>query len=221
MKFLEGGFVPLAIGAAVFAIMAIWRWGRKATFAAYSSMNTMTVAELIELHRSSSHYIERSAVIMSPKPLRSAADRTPALMQLLWDRYGQLPRNLIFVEVTHRKVPYFHDDRYVVTVFHKARNKGSIIGVELRFGFMEDPNVERALEGLARHREIDLPTDPRQWIVHVSHENLLPQRTMGPLGRLRLRLFVILRLVSRPAYHYYGLGDAVQLSTETLPVRVR
>jgi KUP system potassium uptake protein len=109
----------------------------------------------------------------------------------------------------------------VVTVFDKGRNGGSIISVELSFGFMEEPNVERALDGMARLKEIELPTDARQWIVHVSHENLLPARSMGAVQRLRFRLFMLLRLLSRPAYYYYGLGDEVQLSAETLPVRVR
>jgi KUP system potassium uptake protein len=221
LKFLEGGYVPLSIGIAVFLVMATWRWGRKATFAAYSAKETMTITQLIQFHRSSRYFMERTAVLMTPKPLRDESDRTPALLQLLWDRYGVLPRNLIFVEVTHRKVPYIHDDRYVVTVFDKQRNRGSIISVELSFGFMEEPNVERGLEGMARLKEIDLPTDRRQWIVHVSNENLLPARSMGLIQRLRLRLFILLRLVSRPAYYYYGLGDEVQLSAETLPVRVR
>ncbi len=119
LKFLQGGFVPLSIGAAVFLVMGTWRWGRKATFAAYSKKETMTIAELIQLHRSSRFFMERTAVLMSPTPLHDPSDRTPALLQLLWDRYGVLARNLIFVQVTHRKVPYIHDDRYVVTVFDK------------------------------------------------------------------------------------------------------
>jgi KUP system potassium uptake protein len=221
LKFLQGGFVPLSIGAAVFLVMATWRWGRKATFAAYSKKRTMTVAELVQLHRSSRFFMERTAVLMAPTVLRHESDHTPALLQLLWDRYGVLPRNLIFVEIAHRKVPYIHDGRYVVTVFDKGRNGGSIISVELSFGFMEEPNVERALDGMARLKEIELPTDARQWIVHVSHENLLPARSMGAVQRLRFRLFMLLRLLSRPAYYYYGLGDEVQLSAETLPVRVR
>ena len=47
LKFLEGGFVPLTLGVAVFLVMATWRWGRKATFAAYSAKSTMTIAQLI------------------------------------------------------------------------------------------------------------------------------------------------------------------------------
>jgi len=57
--------------------------------------------------------------------------------------------------------------------------------------------------------------------VHVSNENLLPSRAMGLVGRIRLRLFMFLRLVSQPAYYAYGLGDEVQLSAEVVPVRLR
>jgi KUP system potassium uptake protein len=221
VKFLEGGFVPLSVGAAAFLVMATWRWGRKATFAAYAARPTMTMAELVALHRASPAFIERNALVMAPAPLRHPSDRAPALVQLLWERYGLLPRNLILVEVTHPKVPYVHDSRYRVTVFDRDKTRGGVIGVELRFGFMEDPNVERYLADLARHREIDLPANPRRWIVHVSHENLLPARTMSLFKRLRLRLFLVLRLVSRPAYYAYGLGDEVQLSAEIMPVRVK
>ncbi len=38
---------------------------------------------------------------------------------------------------------------------------------------------------------------------------------------MRLNLFLFLRAVSRPAYSYYGLGDAVQLTLEVIPVRLR
>ena len=173
------------------------------------------------MHRDCKVFMERNALVMSPKPLRQPTDRAPALMQMLWDRHGILPRNLILVEVTHRKVPYIRDNRYRVTVFDRDRDRGGIIGVELSFGFMEEPNVERLLEEMARHKEIDLPTDRRQWIVHVSQENLLPAARMSFFKRLRFRLFLLLRLVSQPAYYYYGLGDEMQLSVEIIPVRVR
>lgn len=221
LKFLEGGFVPLTIGTLVFVVMITWKWGRKATSAAYSARPAMTMAELVRLHHGCSVFMERNAILMAPKPLRRPSDRAPSLLRLLWERYGILPRNLIFVEVTHRKAPYVRDDRYKVTVFDRDPARGSIISVELQFGFMEEPNVERLLEDLAQHHEIDLPTDRHQWIVHVSQENLLPSRTMGLIKRLRFRLFVLLRRLSQPAYYYYGLGDQVQLSAEIIPVRVR
>ncbi len=96
-----------------------------------------------------------------------------------------------------------------------------MIGVEIAFGFLEEPNVEKALEDLARHKEIDLPTDRHQWIVHVMQDHLLPRRRSKALERLRLNLFLFLRAMSRPAYSYYGLGDEVQLTIEVIPVRLR
>jgi KUP system potassium uptake protein len=221
LKLLDGGFVPLTVGTVVFLVMATWRWGRKATFAAYSARPAVTMAELVRLHRDSPVFMERNAILMAPKPVRLATDRAPALLRLLWERYGILPRNMIFVEVTHRKVPHIHEGRCQVTVFDRTPDHGSIIAVELQFGFMEEPNVERILGEMARHKQIDLPADHRQWIVHVSLENLLPSHRMGVLRRLRFRLFVLMRRNSQPAYYDYGLGDRVQLSAEIIPVRLR
>jgi KUP system potassium uptake protein len=180
----------------------------------------MTVAELVRLHREESHYMERTAVLMTPNHLRSEADRAPALLQLIWERYGLLPRNIIFVEVKHPKVPYIRGNRYAVTILDRDPGRGSIISAEVSFGFMEEPNVEHALWGMARHHEIALSTDRREWIVHVSNENLLPSKRMGLLRKIRFRLFLMMRLVSRPIYYSYGLGDEVQLSAEVLPIRL-
>jgi len=221
LKLFEGGYVPIAVGAVAFAAMATWRWGRKATYAAHNAKATLTMAEVVALHRSSRHYLERNALIMSPRPLRALGDRAPSLIRLIAERTGVLPRNLVFVEVTHKKTPYIHGSRYQVTVFDRNEQNGNVIGVELSFGFLEEPNVERALEDLARHQEIDLPSDPRQWIVHVMQENLLPARKSNLFKRMRLKLFLFLRQVSRPAYSYYGLGDEVQLTVEIIPVRLR
>jgi KUP system potassium uptake protein len=219
-KFLEGGFVPLSIGVAIFVVMTTWRWGRKATFAAYSSKHTMTVDQLIEWKRGQTTFLERNAILMVPKPLRSGTDNTPALLQLFLDRYGLLPENLLFIEVVHAKTPYVRDGRYRVTVFQKDEGKGSIVSVTIKFGFLEDPNVEHILAELAGHREIDLPSDPHRWIVHVSLENLIPARDTGAVDQLRLKLFSILRRISQPMYYAYGLGNEVQLSAEIMPVKL-
>ena len=220
LKFLEGGYIPMSIGAAVFVVMRTWRWGRKATFAAYNGVHTMTMRKLVAFHSGENAYMERIALLMTPKHLASLDDRAPALVQLLHDRYGILPRHLIFVEVAHRKVPYIHDGRYDVRVLHKDQ-RCSVIAVTLQFGFMEDPNVEAVLEDMARHKEIDLPVQENRWIVHVSIENLMPARKSSLLRRWRLRLFLLLRQISQPAHYFYGLGDNVQLSAEIIPVRVR
>lgn len=220
LKFLEGGYIPLSLGVVLFIVMTTWRWGRKETFAAYSGKHTMKIKDLVAL-KERTPLFDRNAVLMAPKAIRSAEDNSPALLQLLWDRWGVLPKNIIFVEVVHRKVPYVHDARYEVNVFERSLEHGCVISVTVKFGFMEEPNVERVLEELAQHHEIDLPPDPHKWIVHVSIENAMPAKGAGLYVKMRLGLFAFLRQVSTPAHYYYGLGDEVQLSAEVIPVRLR
>lgn len=220
LKFWEGGFVPLTIGVVVYIIMVTWRWGRKITYAGYSAKPTMPMKDLVQRHREATSYIERTAILMVPAPVHATSERTPTLLQLLWDRNGLLPRNLIFVQVVHPDVPYISDNRYCVWVLEKS-DKGSIVRVEIRFGFMEDPNVENVLKEMVSCHGINLSTDNHQWIVHVANEHLIPSRTMSSLSRVRLALFNVLRYISRPAYYHYGLGDEVQLSSEILPIHVR
>ncbi len=57
LKLLEGGYVPIAVGAAAFAMMATWRWGRKATYAAHNAKATLTISEIVALHRASSAFL--------------------------------------------------------------------------------------------------------------------------------------------------------------------
>ncbi len=65
LKLFEGSYVPIAVGTVAFAAMATWRWGRKATYAAQDAKATMTVDEVVSLHRPSGRYLERNALIMT------------------------------------------------------------------------------------------------------------------------------------------------------------
>lgn len=221
LKFLEGGFIPLIIGFIIFSIMRVWRWGRKATYAAYSDFTTPTLAELVKLKTESKEAIPRNVVLMVPKPLRSLNDNAPALVQFFLNRYGLLPQHLFLVEVVHRKVPFVLDQRCEHYTFYKDPENGSVVSVTIHFGFMEETNVELALEELARAHEIDLPSDPHKWLVHVSHERLLPAKSWNWFQQFRLRLFLLFRQSTQPAYYYYGLGTDVNLSLEIMPVRLK
>jgi KUP system potassium uptake protein len=220
LKFLEGGYIPMLVGVLIFLVMVSWRWGRRATFAAYSGIRTMKVSELVALKEMATASAERNAVLMVPKAFSSLEENTPPLLQLLWARHGTLPRNLFFVEVVHRKVPYVHGNRCEVRVLHRDSGNGAIVSVTIQFGFMEAPDVEKALETLARHHEIDLDPSPEKWVVHVSQEKLLKGKSQQLPFRLRFRIFQLLRQISTPGFYYYGLGEKVQLSIEILPVRL-
>ncbi len=220
IKFMEGGFVPILIGCVIFFIMVTWRWGRKATFAAYEANFTMPISEFVQHHRELPALIERTSILMVPVVSHTIKMRTPTLSQMLWKRTGVLARNIIYVQVQHLKVPFIHDSRYSVSVLER-NERGSIIHVQMQFGFMEDPNVEIALQEMLEHKDINLPTNLRHWVVHVAVENLIADKSMSWLKRLRLEFFILLRTVSRPAYFHYGLGNKVALSAEIFPINIK
>jgi KUP system potassium uptake protein len=220
IKILDGGYVPLGIGLVFFALMLAWNWGRGRTHAAYSARRSMTLAELIRLHREATQLVDHTTILMVPPRAQTGrTTRAPALVQLMWDRSGILPRNLIFVEVAHPRQPYVHDDRFDIRVLDENPN-GSIVIVEMRFGFMETPDVEHGLELLARQSRIALGTDHRKWIVRVAREHLIHAPGAGVLSTIRFRTFEMLRLISQPTYYHYGLGQDRQLTVEVLPVRL-
>ena len=218
LKFFDGGYIPLMIGLILFLVMTTWRWGRKSTYAAYSGVKTMKVGKFIELHEQQKSFSQKNILLLVPKPIHSVDQNAPALMQMVYDRYGMLASNIFFVEIVHRKVPYLYHDRYDVQVFKKNEH-GMIASIIIKFGFMEDPNVEQVLEGIALHHKIRLDPDPKNWVFHVSQELLHESGKPNLWHRFRLSLFHLLRQISRPGFVYYGLGDKVQLSIQVIPVK--
>jgi KUP system potassium uptake protein len=178
------------------------------------------MGELVKMRKNATQLLDRNVVLMVPKPLKSMDDNTPALLQFFLDRVGVLPKNLLLVEVIHKKVPWIHGKRHESVVFYRDDDKGSVISVTLFFGFMEDPNVEQALENMVKHHEINLPRDPSKWVVHISYENITVTGRVPWVKRMRLGLYLMLRQAALPAYFYYGLGKDVNLSIEVMPIKI-
>lgn len=220
-KLLEGAYVPCSVAVFVFIIMVTWRWGRKATFNAYSSLKTIPIREMLAMQEVKTHLLDRNVLMMVPREIDSIDDNSPAILQQFWQRYRLIPKNLLFVHVAHRKLPFVHSERYHITTLCRDSAGPTVISVRVDFGFMENPNVESILKNLASHHQINLSQDPNEWIAHVSVENLLPADRQNLIQKTRFRIFRILRHLSQPAYYFYGLGRLIHLSVEILPVRLK
>jgi K+ transporter len=94
------------------------------------------------------------------------------------------------------------------------------MAVDVNFGFMENPNVERILEGLADHRKIHISEDAKQWLIRIVQERVIPAPDIRWRTRIKLFFFTLLLKNSDSADDHFGLGNEVGLSTEIIPVKI-
>jgi KUP system potassium uptake protein len=157
---------------------------------------------------------------MSPQLIDSVDDKLPALKQMFIERYGLLPRDLIFLTVVIKKTARVYSDRFVVTNLYNDEKKGSVVSVQVNFGYREEPNVERVLESLAQHKEISIDSDPKEWLIHVVHERVILGDARRFWDKARFFLFRYLLRNTFSADHYFGLGRTNNLTMEVLPVKI-
>jgi KUP system potassium uptake protein len=219
IKIFEGGYIPLSIGIFFFIIMKIWKWGRKAIKVTFQSYPTSTVRELIQMNEQAEHYIPRSYIIMSPDFVENLDDRVPALKQMVIDRYGILPHHIIFLNVKTRKTPYVSpEERFRIVKFYDDPQKGSIVSVRIRFGFMEEKNVEEVLSDFAAREQINVDLDKHKWLINVIHERIITGHSKNIFAALRVRIFSLFAGATQSADKQYGLGINQPLTAEIVPI---
>ncbi len=220
LKFLEGGFIPLGIGLFLFTIMKTWQWGRRATLEAYTNYPRMTMHELVAMREQGTASIPRTMVALAPNTVTSLDDPVPPVFQVFWKRYRLVPRDVIFLSVKMTRRPYLHGERYQVKKYFEKEGVGTIYSVQLNFGFMEEPDVEGALEGLAAHHDINVSDAPDEWLFRIVQENILPADNLSWFNRARFALFRLLLKNSDRAHFYFGVGRDVGLTIESFPMHL-
>jgi KUP system potassium uptake protein len=94
------------------------------------------------------------------------------------------------------------DDRVVVTPIAE-----DIVRVELRFGFMEQPNVPAGLASAAARCQI-AEADLRQVIYLTGHETIVPAGTRPGMARWREALFAFMHDNAQRPGAYFKIPTA-------------
>ncbi len=176
LKLLDGGWFPLAIGAAVYILMSTWKDGR-------ALLNSKIQADSMDLHS----FLE--AVFVAP-PVRVQGTAV-----FLTASVGTVP-NALLHNLKHNKV--LHETNLFVTVHNHER---PWIGLDKRieierlghdcwqvlihYGFKNDPDVPKALQQL-KGRGVAL--DPMLTSYFLSRDTVVP--TLGDeMAQWREKLF--------------------------------
>ena len=137
LKFMDGGWFPLVLGLAIFAIMATWRRGRELLIESMRHNDPELLPFITALSADNIHRVARTAVYAVANP-----DTVPqALMHNLKHNQVLHERNVILTVIFH-DVPWIAVEECVqVTPLVPGFWK-----VQVNYGFKNAPDIPKALE---------------------------------------------------------------------------
>jgi len=203
LKVFEGGWVPLALGAVVMLLMYTWRRGSRLLFEKSRKLE-FPLADLVAmLEKRPPQRVSGTAVFLTSDP----ASAPTALMHSL-KHYKVLHEKNVILTIETAPTPRIDPaERVRLEEISKTFTK-----VTLRFGFMESPNVPRAL---AIARKLGWQFDIMSTSFFLSRRALKPAAHSG-MPRWQDHLFIALSRTANDATDYFQIpsGRVVEVGTQ-------
>jgi KUP system potassium uptake protein len=192
LKVIEGGWVPLALGGVIMLVMYTWRRGSRLLFDKTRRLETPLDDLVRMLERKPPQRVPGTAVFLTSDP-KSAP--TALLHSLKHYRVLHEKNIILSVETTH--TPRVEQSKRV----HIEPVGSTFLRVLLRFGYMETPNIPKAL-GVAR--KLGLQFDIMSTSFFLSRRALRPAPRSG-MPRWQDRLFITLARSANDATDYFQI----------------
>jgi len=193
IKVEDGGWFPLVLGVAIFIVMTTWRRGRE-----------LVLREIKQDGLALAPFIEN---MVEHPPLR-----VPGTAVFLTASQVAVPHALLH-NLKHNKV--LHERNVLLTVdmletpaadagerMHITPLGDEFYGLELRFGFAEDPNIPLALGLCARE---GLAFDMMDTTFFLSRENIVADKRRPGMALWRDRLFAFMARNAMPATAFFQI----------------
>ncbi|MGB8564576.1 MAG: potassium transporter Kup [Pseudolabrys sp.] len=203
LKIFEGGWMPLALGAIVMAVMYTWRRGSRLLFEKTRRHETPLESLVKSLEKKPPARVPGTAVFLTSDPVSAPT----ALLHIL-KHYKVLHENNVILTIETADAPRVDpSERVRIEPVGKTFTR-----VILRFGFMETPNVPKAL-GIAR--KLGWQFDIMSTSFFLSRRSLKPAAHSG-MPRWQDRLFIGLTRVANDATDYFQIptGRVVEVGTQ-------
>ncbi len=203
LKVLEGGWVPLAIGGLIMLTMYTWRRGSRLLFEK-TRKTEMPLMDLIAmLERKMPQRVPGTAVFLTGDPTSAPT----ALLHSL-KHYKVLHEHNVILNVESAPAPRVEDDERV-RIEPLSDNFSRVI---MRFGFMESPNVPKAL---ALARKLGWTFDIMSTSFFLSRRTLKPAAHSG-MPRWQDHIFIALARSASDATEFFQIptGRVVEVGTQ-------
>jgi KUP system potassium uptake protein len=192
LKLVEGGWVPIALGLALLALMTSWKRGRDLLTARWRQDSLPLASFLGRLPQSRTVRVPGLAVFLTGTP-----EFVPAALLHNLKHNKVLHERVLFVTVTNVDVPEIAAaERCTVTELAPGIHR-----VVIRYGFMESPNLPRDLAALT---DVGVNFDPMQASYFLGRETLVP--AMVPkMPVWRIWLFLLMSRNAASATEFFRI----------------
>jgi len=203
LKVVEGGWVPLAFGGLVMVVMYTWRRGSRLLYDK-TRRQEISLDDLVRM-------LEKKPPIRVPGTavfLTSTPDAAPTALMHSLKHYKVLHEHNVILTIETVDTPRVEAAERV-----RIKKVGETFArVVLRFGFMESPNVPRAL---AIARRLGWTFDIMSTSFFLSRRSLKPAAHSG-MPRWQDRLFIMLTRIANDATDYFQIptGRVVEVGTQ-------
>lgn len=203
-KLMNGGYLPLLLGGVLTVMMLTWVRGRRVVFFKTRDESIPIETLLRSLSSSSINRVPGTAVFLTPDPEVAPT----ALLHNLKHNKVLHERNLILT-VRTRTWPYVREsERFTMEEIAPGFTR-----VILCFGFMEEPNVPRAL-GAARAS--GLKFDIMATSFFIGRRSFRPSERRGEMPVWQDRLFIVLtrQAADVTAHFHIPSGRSIELGSQ-------
>jgi KUP system potassium uptake protein len=203
LKVIEGGWVPLAFGGLVMVVMYTWRRGSRLLFEK-TRRQEIPLNDLVRM-------LEKKPPIRVPGTavfLTSTPDSAPTALMHSLKHYKVLHEHNVILTIESEHTPRVEpSERVAIEEVGQTFTR-----VALRFGFMETPNVPRAL---AIARKLGWTFDIMSTSFFLSRRALKPAARSG-MPRWQDRLFIMLARMANDATDYFQIptGRVIEVGTQ-------
>jgi KUP system potassium uptake protein len=203
LKVYEGGWVPLAFGGALMILMYTWRRGTRLLFEKTRRQETPLKDLVAMLERKPPQRVPGTAVFFTSDP-----ESAPTALLHSLKHYKVLHEQNVILTVRTADLPHVPASERV----RIEQISPTFSRVHLRFGYMETPNVPKAL---AIARKVGWHFDIMATSFFLSRRALKPAVHSG-MPRWQDRLFIRLAGAANDATDYFQIptGRVVEVGTQ-------
>jgi KUP system potassium uptake protein len=202
MKVLQGGWVPLVVGAILFFLMSTWHRGRVA-LAAQLERDTLPLADFISRMRKKER-IPGTAVYMT-----SRLDMVPVPLLHNLKHNKVLHERIVLLHVVTANIPRVSPERRI-RLTDLGDNFYTIVA---EYGFMQHPNVPRVLHrGIAQRLKFNM-MDTSFFVGRVK----IVAAKQSALGRFRCAVFEVMHRNALAATDFFRIppNRVIELGSQT------